>query len=695
MTECSAPPVESVRGTGTYALVGNPNCGKTTLFNALTGLRQKTGNYAGVTVEKKEGLAYTLHGGKARLIDLPGTYSLLPHSPDEAVARDVVLGRMEGTAKPDGIICVVDASNLERHLYLVSQILELGMPVLVVLTMADVVEARGGRVDAGALARGLGVPVIPCQAVHGKGLVELKQALGRLPGQKPLPPRLWPLALERPLRATAREHHWPEGLFKLALSSPHPAREAAVLGLAGADFALSRLEAEWEKDSPSWRERLIAARYDWAHAAAGAAVVEDACASEDFTDRLDAVLVHPVWGWVVLFTVMALLFFSLFYVAEIPMGWIEGGFAWLSESLSQSLPSGEVRELLVDGIVAGIGGVVVFLPQILILFGFLGLLEDSGYMARAAFLMDRIMGVAGLHGKSFLPLLSSFACAVPGVMATRTIETPRGRLAAMLVAPFMSCPARLPVYALMIGALFPTGWAAAWTKALILMALYVLGVASAFGFALLFRQTLFRGCAPMLILELPPYHRPSVASVCRQVGERGKAFLARAGTLILGLSILLWFVMTHPRPAGGEEALALEQSYAGRAGKWVEPLIEPLGYNWKIGVGLLASQAAREVFVSTMAIVYRVEEGEEQAAPLRERMWEDRWPDGRRVFTPSVCAGLMVFFALSLQCLATVAVVRRETNSWRWPLFQFIYMAAYAYALSWLVYRTGQWMGWG
>ena len=414
------------------------------------------------------------------------------------------------------------------------------------------------------------------------------------------------------------------------------------------------------------------------------------------SDRIDGVLTHRIWGWLAFLAAMAIMFFCIFTVARYPMDWIDAGREWLGDWLMQQLPESDLRSLLVKGVLAGVGGVVVFLPQILILYFFLGILEDTGYMARAAFIMDRLMSRVGLHGKSFIPLLSSFACAIPGIMATRTIENRKDRLVTILVAPLMSCSARLPVYALMIAVLLPNEQGGVWAKSGIMLCMYLLGIVAAFGMAWLFKKTLLKSETPMLLMELPPYRLPSPRSIATRMWERALVFLRRAGTVILALSILLWALATYPKPrqAATTPAQAIEQSFAGRLGRAIEPVIAPLGYDWKIGIGLIGSFAAREVFVGTMAIVYNVGElDKENSIPLRDTMTRERRPDGSPVFTPLVCVGLMVFYVLAMQCISTVAIVRRETNSWRWPLFQIAYMTLLAYVGALIVYQGGHLLG--
>ena len=681
------------------AIAGNPNCGKSTIFNALTGLRQKVGNYPGVTVEKKTGRFFGSHGEPMELLDLPGSYSLQVRSPDEAVARDVLLGRLPGTPRPDVIVCVVDASNLERNLYLVAQMLELQIPVVVALNMVDLAEENGVIIDLMALREKLGVPVIPTVGTKSVGFIELRQAVSRSP--LPLPPicAQMPIVFERETMSLA----------KLLPVAPEVARGEALLLLTLHEEALGTLvdhDPAIIEATRSAQRRLVAggidplsapvdARYDWIGQVCRAALHQGGGTDAlSISDRLDGWLTDRVWGWVAFLGVMSLMFFCIFTVAQVPMEWIREATIWLSQLVVNTLPESDLRGLLTDGVIAGVGGVVIFLPQILILYFFLGILEDTGYIARAAFIMDRLMSRVGLHGKSFIPMLSSFACAIPGIMATRTIENRKDRIVTILVAPLMSCSARLPVYALMIAVLLPV--ASAFEKAGILLGMYLLGIGAAFVMAWLFKKTLLRGETPMLLLEMPPYRAPAWKTIALRMWERAGLFLRRAGTVILALSILLWALATFPKPSDSATtpAEALSQSFAGQMGHAIEPLIAPLGYDWKIGIGLIGSFAAREVFVGTMSIVYSVEgQGEARVAALRETMAAERRPDGRPVFTPLVCLGLMVFYVLAMQCISTIAIVRRETNSWRWPLFQLGYMTSLAWVAAWVVYQGGRLLG--
>lgn len=677
--------------TKRFAIAGNPNCGKSTLFNALTGLRQKIGNYPGVTVERKVGEFRGLHGESMTLLDLPGSYSMQVRSPDEAVSRDVLLGKRKDTPRPDAVICVIDASNLERNLYLVAQILELRLPVVVALNMVDVAESNGIHIDIPALEQSLGVPVIPMVASSGRGIIELKavlsdRALPSLGATAPMDP-----VLERETLALAEilSPGDPAGVAEASLWISQPVLDDLPESQKPAVMqAQSRVQAAGIDPFSA----PVEARYEWIHEICADAVRRNDQGTTSLSDRLDAVLTHRFWGWIIFASMMALVFFSIFTVAAYPMEWIDAGFTALADFARGVIPAGDFQSLVADGIVAGVGGVVIFLPQILVLFFFLGLLEDSGYMARAAFIMDRVMSRVGLHGKSFIPLLSSFACAIPGIMATRTIENRKDRLVTILVAPLMSCSARLPVYALMIAVLLPTG--SAWQKAGILLAMYAIGTGAAFGMAWLFKKTLLRGDTPMLLLELPPYRMPVVRTVAMRMLERAKIFLVRAGTVIFALSILLWALATYPKPPDGTDpADALGMSFAGQMGHAIEPVIRPLGYDWKIGIGLIASFAAREVFVGTMGIVYHLEDVDETSQSLIDTIRNQVGPDGLPIFTPLVCLGLMVFYVLAMQCISTVAIVRRETNSWRWPIFQIAYMTALAYLGALIVYQGGQWLG--
>jgi ferrous iron transport protein B len=727
------------------ALTGNPNCGKTTLFNALTGLRAKVGNYAGVTVERKEGkLRGTPPHVKITLLDLPGSYSLSPQSLDEAVARDVLLQRLPEVGALSVVVVVVDASNLERNLYFATQVIELGYPTVLALNMVDVAHDNGTDVDAARLSEELGVPVVPMVASRAEGMDRLRAEILRLsmhPRESTVPASRQFVEL-----APALDREWRELASRWSgpIRSGFPPATSEALLLLTDDKALKGVLQHWpagtEEAVLAARGRLESAGVDWMSAAiegryARVAAIHEAVAAmpsmegETLSDRLDQVVTHRVWGPLIFVGLMFLIFQAMFTFAEWPMGWIESAVGWLADTVRGAMPAGDLRDLLVDGVVAGVGAVVVFLPQILLLFLFLGLLEDTGYMARAAFLMDRLMSKVGLHGKSFIPLLSSFACAIPGIMATRTIETPKDRLVTILVAPLMSCSARLPVYTVLIAACIPNLVVLGFMKlsALTMLSMYLLGIVVALGMAWIFKRTLLKGHTPLLIMELPPYKRPSVRVVLRHMFDRSMLFLRRAGTVILVINMVLWVLATYPRSAereagfaaqrqaatqtGGDELdeqLAaldrmqagerLRHSFAGILGRAIEPLIAPLGFDWKIGIGLVASFAAREVFVSTMSTVYNVgevDDSEEGTRGLAAVMQSQKRPDGSPVYTALTGVTLMVFYVFALQCVSTIAVVRRETNAWKWPLFQLAYMTALAWVLAFLTYQGGRMLGWG
>ncbi len=730
-------------------LTGNPNSGKTTLFNALTGLRAKVGNYAGVTVERKEGrLLGAPAGSSLRVLDLPGTYSLSPQSIDEQISRDVLLNRLPELPAPSVIVVVVDASNLQRNLYYATQVIELGHPTLIALNMVDVAEENGHHIDVAKLAGGLGVPVLPLVASTGQGVGELRQAiLASLQAPIPVKPRQFS-RLPAPLQAEA------DTLAELLAETFHERRaQAAAEALlilsnekalasslhhyaAPIQGAVSAARRRLETAGVDWRGATIERRYMGVAAIQQAVTTELAPPGETFSDKLDRILTHKAWGTLIFVAIMTLMFQSIFSFARIPMDALQNGVDWLGHTVGGMIPPGDLNSLLVDGVIAGVGAVVVFLPQILLLFLFIGFLEDTGYMARAAFLMDRLMSKVGLHGKSFIPMLSSFACAIPGIMATRTIESPKDRLVTILVAPLMSCSARLPVYTLLIAACIPNLTVLGFLKlpGLTMLAMYLLGIVVALFMAWLFKKTLLKGETPMLIMELPPYKRPLLRVVGRHMWDRSKIFLRRAGTVILGINILLWFLATYPRTAapqtaaGGERAHLktrlpsaaapepfparvtpaaapdrqtadeqLRRTFAGRLGRLIEPIIAPLGFDWKIGIGIISSFAAREVFVSTMSIVYsgsQTDATPSSVTSLAQTLQAQKRPDGTPVYTPLTAVTLMVFYVFALQCVSTVAIVRRETNSWKWPFLQWLYMGTLAWGLAFLTQLGGRLLGW-
>lgn len=705
------------------AVVGNPNAGKSTIFNRLTGLRQKVGNYPGVTVEKKLG-SCVIGDRRVELIDLPGACSLTAQSPDEQIARDVLFGWQPDTPSPDVVVIVVDASNLERNLFLACQVIELGYPTVLVLNMTDLVEATGAELDDKRLAARLGVPVVRTVASRGIGLDELRSAIlaARVSQTRaPLPPaverevdelaeRLVPARVAQPGQAVA--------VALRLLSSPDGPAEAAARGgdeLAAAVLAARERLAD---HGIAWQGCEAATRYEWLRRVAAEAI--RGLPSGEITtatDRVDAIVTHRFWGPVLFFLSMAVVFQTI-YAGAVPfMDWIDRGFTALGSWLRPVLGDGLLAGLLVDGVVTGVGAVVVFLPQILLLFFFLCVLEDTGYMARAAFVMDRIMSKVGLHGRSFVPLLSSFACAIPGIMAARTIGSRRDRLATILVAPLITCSARLPVYSLLIAAFVPPrtmfhGLLS--LQGLTLIALYLLGIAGALTMAAVLKRTILRGPTPALLLELPPYRWPDWRNIARELFNRAFLFVRFAGTVILSLSIVLWFLSSFPQvdpdtipstPAAAASSSdepvtaaqwQLENSYLGRMGRAIEPAVRPLGFDWHIGVGLLAAFAAREVMVSTLGILYSVGEQESETdTTLIERLRQARRADGAPLFTIPVVCSLLVFFVFACQCISTIGVVVRETGGWKWAGFMVSYMTALAYVASFLTYRIALWWGGG
>ena len=689
------------------ALVGNPNSGKTTLFNALTGLRQRVGNYPGVTVERKEGRLRTGGGSEATLLDLPGTYSLTPGSPDEQIATDILLGNADHTRVPDAVICVVDATHLERNLFLVSQIIDHRIPIVIALNMVDIAERTGVSIDVRSLERGLGVPVVPTVASRSEGIGELVAALDGLKGGATTS---YGWRLPEPVE---RETEELAGiLHEVHHIAPAHARHEAMSLLTAESALLDRMDrfapeviAHVRRDHEKLdflgfdrHSVFVESRYAWIKSICTQSVHRTMSHGMTMSDRIDAVVTHKFWGVVIFLALMALVFQAMFSWAQIPMDMIKQGFDWIGARVGDSMPPGDLRDLIIHGGIAGVAAVVVFLPQILFLFLFLGLLEDTGYMARAAFIMGRVMSRVGLHGKSFIPLLGSFACAIPGIMATRTIDNPRDRLATMLVAPLMSCSARLPVYALMIAAVIPpiALFGIFSLPGLTMLSMYLLGLFMALLMAWIFKKTLLRGGPPSFIIELPPYTMPSLRSTLMLMWERAWLFLKRAGTIILGASILLWFLASYPKLEGGTPAEKLNHSFVGMAGRFIEPVIRPLGFDWKIGIGLITSLVQREVFVSTMGTIYDVGGGQSGGGGLAEKLRSSRDPvTGANAFTPLTGICIMVYYVLAMQCFSTVAVMRRETNGWKWPLFQIAYMTALAYGVTFIVFRAGTSMGIG
>ncbi len=713
-------------GRATVAVVGNPNTGKTTLFNALTGLSQRVGNFPGVTVERKVGQLTLPDIGAIDLLDLPGTYSLSAKSPDELIAVEVMMGLLKSESTIQAVLVVLDASNLRRSLYIVSQLLEIDLPLVVALNMLDVAKARGIVIDAPALSEHLGVPVIPIQANKRVGLDELKEVLSRVvekgmvPSRKSVLPQSWWVEAEQ----LARKYEGVStGLTLRVLVDNQNAFASHVVERFGDDFAadLHALRAQVNVDD-ALANREIELRYRWIDEVLDDVLRDPEPLRVTRSDRLDRFLTHPIWGSLSFAVIMAFVFQSIFSWAVPLMDSIDVLFGVIGGWVSGYLPEGALQSMVVDGVIAGVGGVVIFLPQICILFLFIAILEDCGYMARAALLMDRLLTPCGLSGKSFIPLLSSFACAIPGVMATRTINDPKDRIATMLVAPLMSCSARLPVYAIFIGAFIPNQnvWGGIGLQGLTLFALYCVGIFVAIPVAWILKKTLLRGQPTPFLLELPSYKIPDVGTVGMRIYQSGRHFLERAGTLILAATIVMWALAYFPRSetitahyesererlvGAPEEVLdglrakeageMLRQSFLGRMGHAIEPVVEPLGWDWRIGMAALASFPAREVIVAVLGTIYSLGEVDEESASLRGALRSATWSDGRKVFNIPVALSIMVFFALCAQCVSTLAVIQRETGAWRWPVLTFVYMTVLAYIGAFVTYRLGMALGWG
>jgi ferrous iron transport protein B len=609
------------------ALVGNPNCGKTALFNLLTGARQKVANYAGVTVERKVGQARLPGGQTVSVIDLPGTYSLTPTSLDETVTLEVLEGKRAGEDRPDLLVAVVDATNLRMNLRLVLELRQLGRPMLVALNMADMARHRGVGIDVARLAQELGCPVVETVGVRQNG----HQAL----------------------------------LTQLAQGLPAP--------IAPADLPAG------ERLSPADLQREVRRIL--------ALVAPNASQAQRFHHRLDAWVMHPVWGLMILAATLFVMFQAVFAWANLPMDLIKAAMATLAEFTTAQMAEGPLRSLLVDGVIAGVGGVLVFLPQILILFAFILVLEDSGYLPRAAFLLDNLMGKVGLSGRAFIPLLSSFACAVPGIMATRSIANWRDRLATIMIAPLMTCSARLPVYALLIGAFVPDRSVGLFNlRGLTLFILYAAGVLSACAVAWAAKRLWMKSRYQPLMLELPPYRLPSLRNLGLGLWERARIFLRRVGTIIFSLTVILWFLSTWPGPPDGATGAAIQYSLAGQAGRWLEVLFAPIGFNWQISIALVPGMAAREVVVGALGTVYSLSAAGDAVAESLAPVIAQQW-------SVATAYSLLAWFVFAPQCISTLATVKRETNSWRYPLLMTGYLFALAYGAAFITYRVALWLG--
>ena len=607
------------------ALVGNPNCGKTALFNILTGSRQKVANYAGVTVERKEGSLLTPSGKRVRILDLPGAYSLDPLTPDESVTVDVLLGRRAGEARPDFVVCVTDATNLRQNLRLTLSLKRLGLPMVVALNMTDIARRKGIVIDAQRLAHELGVPVVETIGVKSSGV----QALIKVLDGTVIPQHARHAATWLPLSSADIEHD--------------QAEVRRILGLVGGD----RLDGV------------------------------------TLSDRVDAVVLHPLLGPLILAVILFLVFQAVFAWAQLPMNEIKFGVAAFGDWLGAALPASLFKDLLVNGVLAGVGSVLVFLPQIIILFFFILMLEDTGYLPRAAFLLDRVMGSVGLSGRAFIPLLSSFACAIPGIMATRTIQNPRDRLATIMIAPLMTCSARLPVYALIIGAFIPqrTIWGGLELQGVVLFALYILGVVSAMAVAFVLKRSGAGSRFQALMLELPTYHWPNLRNLVIGLWQRVEIFMTRVGTIILSLMVILWALSSFPAPPPGATGPAIQYSIAGHLGAWLAVLFAPIGFNWQISIALVPGLAAREVAVGALGTVYALSATGNDVSGALTPLIAQSW-------SLPTALSLLAWYVFAPQCLSTLATVKRETNSWRYPLIMAAYMFALAYAGSWIVYRV-------
>jgi len=709
------------------AIAGNPNVGKTSIFNWLTGSQQKVTNYPGVTVERFES---RLKGSDSiQVLDVPGTYSLSARSVEEEIAIRSIAG-LSDVRRPDLVVLVVDATQLSRNLYLALQVRELGLPVILAVTMSDLCGKSG--VDLQALSEAFGVPALPVSGVSGEGVEELRLKIEASLLDAPLPTSVFPWELSTQLAedVEAVAHYLPS-----SWSPGSGARRTALAlwsllslddgdELSGIPNDLRAAVKERSSGERDIEREVIMARYAYIDRAV-ADMGQLAASSRSSTERADSILLHPFLGFGLFLAMMTVVFQALFTWSGPGIDLIEGVFGLLAVATEEALPAGLFRDFLTQGIIAGLGSVVVFLPQILLLFLFIGLLEDTGYMARVAFLMDRVMRLMGLNGRAFVPMMSGFACAIPAVLATRTLERQRDRFLTMMVVPLMTCSARLPVYTLIIGALFPVGdWFGMPMQGLLMAAMYLFSTIVALAAAAVLSRTLFTGPSVPMLLELPPYRRPHLPTVARMMWQRSSLFLKEAGGVILACTIGLWLLLSFPAEAplaeryeaqrieaantlSGEElnasvaainnteiAAQLHNSYAGQLGQGLEPLIAPLGFDWKIGVGLIGAFAAREVFVSTMGLVYGLSEDvDEETTTLREKLRTARRENGELVYTPLVGLSLLIFIALACQCMSTLAAVRRETATYRWPLFMFTYMTGLAWFASFLTYQLGSLAG--
>lgn len=702
------------------ALVGNPNSGKTAIFNLLTGMDQKVSNYPGITVEKKLGTGKFNDGTAYHLLDFPGTYSLTPESFDERIVTEQVLEWIHGKNPPAVIVSVVDATNLSRNLYLTTQLLDLGIPIVIALNMMDLVD-QTEKLDASSLKKWLcAAAIVPVSALKKSGLNKLQEQVRASILTKPVNNDIFPLEVTKTLETIlmpitsllyTKLGYTPRlaaaqalrlitrnstlELYNNAIQEGQKINSKTVNELEHLRTVAIK-EIEKAELKPSSLEAML--RYQWldANLAQDRSDHTNQIRKINANEKIDQILTHRWLGPGIFIGLLYFIFQSIFNFASIPMDWIEAGVNWLGKGAVTLVPESNFRGLLIDGIIAGLGAILIFLPQIVILMFFLTLLEDSGYMARVAFMLDRGMSKIGLHGRSVLPLMSGYACAIPGIMSTRTIDNWKERLITMLILPLMSCSARLPVYALMIGAFIPpitVGYIFG-LQGLMMVVMYFIGTVTALILAKIFSLWIKSEGKSSFVMEMPPYRMPILRSVFRQVFIRAKLFLFNAGKIIMAISIILWFLASFPKTDNRGEQTTIHNSFAGKIGHAIEPVIQPLGFDWKVGIALITSFAAREVFVSTMATIYNVENAADEMVQLSDAMKNDLNPStGLPVFTPLVAVSLMVFYVYAAQCMATFAIIRRETNTWKWPLFMIAYMNVLAYLVSLLVYQGGLWLG--
>lgn len=710
----------------TIALVGNPNTGKSTIFNGLTGLKQKISNYPGVTVERKIG-RMRMGGIEHRVIDLPGTYSLNHKKLDEKIAYQTLIGEYEHEEAPDLAVVILDASNLDRNLYLATQVMDLGIPMIAVLNMMDIAEERGMQLDPSRIEQKMGVPVVPIVGKRKKDVEKVREAIASHDLSAPEPLR-WQSREEMDHAIELVTDKWLRPYTDLPPRS-HPIEALRLLSdnqvsddfknhpdRARADKIVEEARGMIEKNGGNATAAEVLARYDFIGECTDGASESEEAGEDTLTDRIDSVVTHKVFGPVIFVAILMVMFQAIFSWAEPFMNMIDLVFIQAGNWVSSALPPGMLNDLLVEGVIAGLGGVVIFLPQIMFLFLFISLLEGTGYMARAAFVMDGVMTKIGLHGRSVVPLISGFACAVPGIMATRTIDNWRDRFITIMILPWMACSARLPVYALMIAAFIPDQAVFGFfgMQGLTFFGLYFFGIVMAILAAVVIKQFFPGGDQTPFMMELPSYKMPKWSDVLKNMFERGWVFVSQAGRIIIAISIILWFLASFPHvdvpeevaqsttsteasfdAATSPESYRLKHSYAGRLGHFMEPAIEPLGFDWKIGIGLITSFAAREVVVGTLNTIYSVE-GEGEVVTLQQKLINDVDPDtGQPVYTTLTAISLMIFFALAMQCMSTLAIVRRETNSWKWPIVMFVYMTSFAYLCSLLTFQLGTALGYG